>query len=150
VDTIIREDATGENQGRRIILPASFIGGDRFMQRLFQDSMAIVRFFGKPLFFITFTANPRWPEILRELKEGQNPLDRPDLIARVFRLKYKEFLSDLRKGVLGTYQGHLYIIEYQKRGLPYIHLLLFVFLTWRFTDLVLINKVICAELLDPE
>jgi hypothetical protein len=73
------------------------------MQRLFQDSMAIVRFFGKPLFFITFTANPRWPEILRELKEGQNPLDRPDLIARVFRLKYKEFLSDLRKGVLGTY-----------------------------------------------
>jgi hypothetical protein len=48
-------------------------------------------------------ANPRWPEILRELKEGQNPLDRPDLIARVFRLKYKEFLSDLCKGVLGTY-----------------------------------------------
>jgi hypothetical protein len=48
-------------------------------------------------------ANPRWPEILRELKEGQNPLDRPNLIAYVFRLKYKEFLSDLCKGVLGTY-----------------------------------------------
>jgi hypothetical protein len=31
VDTIIREDATGENQGCRIVLPASFIGGDRFM-----------------------------------------------------------------------------------------------------------------------
>jgi hypothetical protein len=59
VDTIIRKDTTGENQGRRIILSASFIGGDRFMQRLFQDSMAIIRFFSKPLFFITFTANPR-------------------------------------------------------------------------------------------
>jgi hypothetical protein len=48
-------------------------------------------------------ANPRWPEILRELKERQNPLNQPNLIARVFRLKYKEFLLDLRKGVLGTY-----------------------------------------------
>jgi hypothetical protein len=42
VDTIICEDAMGENQGRRIILSASFIGGDWFMQRLFQDSMAII------------------------------------------------------------------------------------------------------------
>jgi hypothetical protein len=58
VNTIIREDTTGKNQGRRIILPASFIGGDWFIQHLFQDSMAIIRFFGKPLFFITFTANP--------------------------------------------------------------------------------------------
>jgi hypothetical protein len=31
VDAMIREDATGENQGRRIVLPASFTGGDRFM-----------------------------------------------------------------------------------------------------------------------
>jgi hypothetical protein len=42
VDTIIRKDTIGKNQGRRIILPASFIGGDRFIQRLFQDSMAII------------------------------------------------------------------------------------------------------------
>jgi hypothetical protein len=74
--------------------------------------MAIISYFGKPNFFITFTANPRWPEILRELKEGQNPLDRPDLIARVFRLKCKEFLANLHKGVLGEHEGYLYIIKY--------------------------------------
>jgi hypothetical protein len=112
VDTIICEDITGENQGRRIILPTSFTGGNRFIQRLFQDSMAIIRHFNKPDFFITFTANPRWPKILRELKDGQNPLNRPDLIACVFRLKTREFLADIRKGILGGHKGHLYTIKY--------------------------------------
>jgi hypothetical protein len=109
---MIREDATGENQGRRIILSASFTGGNRFIQRLFQDSIVIIRHFSKPDFFITFMANPRWPEILRELKDGQNPLDRPDLIARVFRLKTREFLADIRKGILRGHKGYLYTIKY--------------------------------------
>jgi hypothetical protein len=109
--------------------------------------MAIIRHFGKPDFFITFTANPRWPEILRELKDGQNPLNQPNLIAYVFRLKTREFLADIYKGILRGHKGHLYTIKYQKRGLLYIYILLFISLTWRFIDLVLINKVICAELL---
>jgi hypothetical protein len=54
------------------------------MQQLFQDSMAIVCYFGKPTFFITFTANPQWPEIVRELFTGQQATDQPNLIARVF------------------------------------------------------------------
>ena len=33
---------------RPLILPSSYTGSDRFMQQLFQDSMAIVRHFGKP------------------------------------------------------------------------------------------------------
>ena len=47
-----------ENIGQRVILPSSFTGGDRFMQQLYQDSMAIVRYFGRPSLFITFTTNP--------------------------------------------------------------------------------------------
>lgn len=57
-DTLIREDINAGDIGRRVILPATFTGSDRYMQQLFQDSMAIVRYFGKPTFFITFTANP--------------------------------------------------------------------------------------------
>jgi len=45
--------------GRRSVLPSSYHGGDRFMQQLYQDSMALVRHFGKPSLFITFTANPK-------------------------------------------------------------------------------------------
>jgi hypothetical protein len=74
--------------------------------------MAIVRYFGKPTFFITFTANPRWPEIDGNLFPGQQLTDRPDLIARVFRLKVQELLIDLKNGLFGSYAGHVYTIEY--------------------------------------
>jgi helitron helicase-like protein len=33
------------------------------MQKSYQDSMAIVWTFGRPRYFITFTANPYWEEI---------------------------------------------------------------------------------------
>ena len=49
--------------------------------------MAIVRHFGRPTLFITFTANPKWKEIVDELLSGQNAVDRLDLVGRVFHLK---------------------------------------------------------------
>ena len=52
-----------ETLGRRVILPSTFIGSPRHMQQLYQDAMSIVRRFGKPDLFITFTCNPNWPEI---------------------------------------------------------------------------------------
>jgi hypothetical protein len=116
------------------------------MQQLFQDSMAIVRYHGKPTFFITFTASPHWPEITRNLLAGQQPADRPDLIARVFRLKVKELLADLKGGLFGPYQAHVYTIEYQKRGLPHIHLLLWLSSSVQFLTAERIDEVICAEL----
>lgn len=39
------------------------------------------------------TCNPEWKEITDNLKEDQQPRDRPDLTARVFRAK----LQDLKK-----------------------------------------------------
>jgi len=71
MDALIREDVNISDLGRRFILPSSFIGSDRFMQQLFQDSIAIIRYFGKPSFFVTFTANPHWPEITDNLLRGQ-------------------------------------------------------------------------------
>jgi hypothetical protein len=147
-DTLIREDVIPANLGRRFILPSSFTGSDRFMLQLFQDSMAIVRYFGKPTFFITFTANPRWVEITRELKPGQQPPDRPDLVARVFRLKGFELLMDVKNGVFGRHLGHVYTIEYQKRGLPHLHLLLFLHPDDKFITPEQVDEVVSAELPD--
>ena len=48
------------------------------------------------------TANPQWPEIQQELLPGQDPSDRPDLIAQVFRLKRDALLDDIIKnGIFG-------------------------------------------------
>ena len=147
-DAISRDDVNIEELGRRIVLPSSYTGSDHAMQQLYQDSMAIVRHFGKPTFFITFTANPKWPEITDALFPGQQATDRPDLIARVFHLKVRSLLTDLKGGLLGEYAGHVYTIEYQKRGLPHMHLLLFV-KGFIFNVPNLIDEVVCAELPNP-
>jgi hypothetical protein len=53
----------GSNVGLRIVLPSSHTGSPRNMQQLYQDSMALVRKFGKPDLFITMTCNPNWKDI---------------------------------------------------------------------------------------
>jgi hypothetical protein len=54
-----------------VVLPATFAGSPRDMNQLYQDSMALVRKFGKPDLFITMTCNSNWPEILHELRVGE-------------------------------------------------------------------------------
>ncbi|KAG2212942.1 hypothetical protein INT45_002312, partial [Circinella minor] len=114
-----------EALGRRVILPLSFIGSPRHIQQLYQDAMSIVRRFGKPDLFVTFTCNLNWPEIQISLLLGQRAPDRPDLTTRVFRLKLKQLMNDLTKDmVLGRVIGHVHTVEFQKRGLPHAHILL--------------------------
>ena len=54
---------------------------------LYIDAMSIVKKFGKPVFFVTMTANPCWPEIVDNLSPGSAAQGNPDLVARVFRMK---------------------------------------------------------------
>ena len=56
-DVLDQGDMNLSEVGRRVILPSSYVGGDRFMQQLYQDSMALVGRFGKPSPFITFMVN---------------------------------------------------------------------------------------------
>eukprot|EP00662_Eupelagonemidae_sp_cell21_P028983 gene28983-37926_t len=51
------------------------------MMQNYYDAMAMVARLGKPDFFITFTANPDWPEIRDNLRPGETAADRPDLVA---------------------------------------------------------------------
>lgn len=124
-DAVQAGDTDGKHTGKKIILPSSFIGSPRHMQQMYQDAMAIVRRFGKPDLFITFTCNPKWPDIERNLLSGQTSTDRLDLVARVFHLKLKELLKDITvKNVFGKVIAFVYTIEFQKRGLPHAHILL--------------------------
>ncbi|KAG6514057.1 hypothetical protein ZIOFF_024396 [Zingiber officinale] len=81
--------------------------------------------YGKPDLMLTMTCNPNWIEIKEQLLSGQSPQDRPDLITRVFKAKFEEFKKDiLDRGVLGKVISYSYVIEYQKRGLPHVHMLI--------------------------
>ncbi|KAB2624893.1 hypothetical protein D8674_016553 [Pyrus ussuriensis x Pyrus communis] len=86
--------------------------------------MTLIQRFGKPDLFITMTFNPSWEEIKSELLAGQTPQDRPDLLTRVFRAKLEQLKEDIiEKGVLGSVVAYAYVIEFQKRGLPHVHML---------------------------
>ncbi|GBM82666.1 hypothetical protein AVEN_42526-1 [Araneus ventricosus] len=100
-------------------------GSSHNMQQNYQDAMAMVRKFGKPDLFLTFTCNPSWFEVLNCMEGVQRPEDRPDIIIRVFNMKLKELLEDICKhGIFGTVLTYIYVIEFQKRGLPHAHILL--------------------------
>ena len=93
----------GSSTGKRVVLPSSYVGSRRFMDQLYYDGMAICSKFGFPDLFITFTCNPNWPEIQRVLEPLHlKPQDRPDIISRVFKIKFDQLLTDLtKKGMLG-------------------------------------------------
>ena len=137
--------------GRPVVLPSSFSGGTRAMQQNYQDAMAIVRGCGKPDYFLTFTASPTWPEIADNLAPGDTAANRPDLVARVFHLKFKAFLAVLlEQHVLGVAEGYAWTIEFQKRGLPHAHLLLIMRSADKPRTATDIDRVVCAELPDKE
>jgi hypothetical protein len=71
-------------------------------------------------------SNPQWPEIQHSLRPGQQAMDRYDVVCRVFNLKVQSLMADLRAGVLGKPVAHMHVVEWQKRGLPHVHLLLWL------------------------
>ena len=83
------------------------------------------------------------------LLPGQDPHDRLDIVARVFRLKVQKLLEMLKSEmVFGKPQVWLYSIEWQKRGLPHCHLLLWLIAEHKITP-DKIDDVICAEIPNP-
>lgn len=121
------------------------------MQQLYHDAMALVQEYGTPDLFITMTANPNWPEISRELHYGQTAIDRPDIVARVFRLKLKSLVDDLtKKNLFGRIQSWFYVIEFQKRGLPHTHLLIILEKRGTLKTAEDIDALVCAEIPDPD
>lgn len=136
------------NLGQTIILPSTFINSPRYLHEYTQDAFSYVRIYGRPDLFLTFTCNPSWKEITDELIPGQRPTDRHDIIARVFRQKVQKFVALLTKGyIFGEHQCFMYSIEWQKRGLPHMHLLLWLKNKIRSNQ---IDRIISAEIPDPQ
>ncbi len=148
--------------GKRIVLPASHPGSARHMYQLFQDSMAIARHCGKPDIFLTMTANPNWAEIQDNLlpyepddddpnqrEKHQTASDRPDIVACVFAQKIKAMLKDIKDGVFGDVHGYVFTVEFQKRGLPHIHLLIFLKHPHKIRDAAHVDSIVSAQIPDP-
>ncbi|XP_065678442.1 uncharacterized protein LOC136093385 [Hydra vulgaris] len=113
--------------GRVVILPSSYVGSPRALKENFEDAMAVIKKYGKPDLFITFTCNPKW----REIEENLNPED-------IFK-----------HGVFGKVVSHVQVIEFQKRGLPHVHILLHFVNADKLETAEDIDSLISAEIPDP-
>ncbi|KAH1069644.1 hypothetical protein GYH30_007009, partial [Glycine max] len=108
----------GLNKGKRVILPSTFVGSPRYMDQLYFDGMAICSHVGFPNLFITLTCNPNWPKIHRLLNLlNLKAADRPDIISK-----------------------------FQKRGLPHVHLFLFLHPDNKYPSSDEIDQIISVEI----
>ncbi|PIC42015.1 hypothetical protein B9Z55_009226 [Caenorhabditis nigoni] len=150
--TGLQDYVSGEEKGpigSRILLPASHTGSPRDMVQQYQDAMSVVSKYGKPDYFITMTCNPYWEEIQEHLEEDQTATDRPDIVARVFQMKVNEFRDDIvKKEIFGQVQAYIFVIEFQKRGLPHLHMLLIMKTGSKPRTASDVDKVISAEIPD--
>ena len=143
----INNDKDLNDIGKVVHLPGSYTGGDAYMRRKILDGLTYVIHHGPPDLFITVTCNPNWDEIKRELFPGQTAKDRPDLVARVFKMKVKKVMDILQNhNVFGYRQCYMFTIEWQKRGLPHVHILLWLKEKIHPSE---IDSVISAEIPDP-
>ncbi|XP_057247276.1 uncharacterized protein LOC130589758 [Beta vulgaris subsp. vulgaris] len=113
--------------------------------------MAMIQKFGKPDIFPTMTCNPSWSKIQSELLPKQVPNDRLDLLTRVFHAKFEELKKDvLERGILGKVVAYVYVVEFQKRGLPHVHMLLILEQTDKLTTPDDYDIIVRAEIPDEQ
>nr|AAQ56555.1 hypothetical protein OSJNBa0070J19.12 [Oryza sativa Japonica Group] len=80
---------------------------------------------------------------------GQHSADRPDIINRVFHVKLHLFMDDIvKKKFFGPVTAVVYTIEFQKRGLPHVHIILWLDKSGPLTPAD-IDRLISAQLPDP-
>ena len=156
----------GSNKGKKVVLPLTFVGSTRFMNQLYFDGMTIYSNVVFSYLFLTLTCNLKWPKIRRVLSNMNSiASDRPNIISRVFRIKFDQLLSYLTKNHLNgrviackyisTFYYYeliilyMYTIEFQKHGPPHANLLLFLHPNSKYPTGDDIDREISAEISCP-
>jgi hypothetical protein len=118
---------SGSSVGRRIILSASFTGSPRYLYQKYQDCIGICKKFGCPDLFVTFTSNAALAKIAAALPPVLTPSNRPEIVDRVFKMKLNILMDDIKKhNFFGPVNAAVYTIEFQKLGLPYAHIIIWL------------------------
>ena len=109
--------------------------------------MSIVNWYGMPDLFIAMTCNPNLKEISENLEHYETAIDRPDIVVKVFHHKVQEFKElVITRGVLRKCIAYTYVIEFQKRGLPHMHLLLYLDKNDKINISEKVDELISAEI----
>jgi hypothetical protein len=141
---------TGDSRiqmGHYYKLPSTYPGSPRNQAQNCLDAMQLMFRYGKPCLFTTFTCNPKWDEITSVIGENTPSEYHPVLVARVFQAKLKEMIADIESGrVFGRVVATTYVVEWQKRGLPHAHILIFLSDQNKIRTADDIDRIVWAEL----
>ncbi|XP_074323024.1 uncharacterized protein LOC141659973 [Apium graveolens] len=126
-------------------------GSKRYMQQNFQDALAVCRHVGHPDIFLTMTSNPFWDKIQKMMVfvPGCITANCPDIVSRVFRLKLEQLMTDIKSKGFGVCNGVMYVVEFQKRGLPHVHMLIWLDSAAKKNLKLNVDKYVSAEIPDP-
>ncbi|XP_070183583.1 uncharacterized protein [Littorina saxatilis] len=142
------EDLLRQDQGYRVL--KTLRSSPPYWQAKQKDLFAMIRQLGRPTFFATFSAaETRWLDLLRVLYRMEHSVDPTDddlenltwqeksqliqkdpvTCARYFDYRVqvlfrKVILSDLQ--LLGKVTDHFFRVEFQQRGSPHIHCMIWV------------------------
>ncbi|KAG5535834.1 hypothetical protein RHGRI_023563 [Rhododendron griersonianum] len=151
VDSIAHGESDPSKIGKRIVLPGIFIGGPRDMRRRYLNAMTLVERYGKPDLFLTMICNPSWQEIKDEMKPHEEAQNRLDLVSRVFRSKLEHLQKEIvRNQLFGPIAAYTFVVEFQKRGLPHVHMLMILKKPFKLDTIQKIDAAISAEIPDKK
>ena len=72
--------------------------------------------------------------------------DRPIAVDRIFWVKCQELVKDINQGAFGEVAAMMYTIEFQKRGLPHVHILIILTEKDKLRTAADVDRFISAEL----
>jgi hypothetical protein len=110
--------------GMRTFIPSSLTDSNEYWREVATKRFAISTPYGAPTSFLTFTMNPYWLDF-QALKRGDGPYSDSAMATIIFRSKMNTLMKFIHsRKMLGKVSAFVGRIEYQKRGLPHAHILL--------------------------
>lgn len=130
--------------GIKTYVPASFTGSYQYWKKVSNQGFYMTLILGPPKFFVTITFNPNWNEI-KALNTEPQIINNSPLIARTFNQKKHCFIDFIKKKkIFGNIEGILWRVEYQQRGYPHCHILLWS--DFDTDDVTKLDKILTCKL----
>ena len=109
------------------VMPNNVQGCKKTWQRHHQDLLAIIQELGKPTYFVTLTLNESDPDVQKCLR-GRPARDCPVEITEVFFAKFDAIKPLLfgKTALYGPVEDYWYRVEFQQRGAPHFHIIVWV------------------------
>ena len=122
----LNENVTFDNIDKKIIiLFFTHVDSSRYIKIKKQNVLVLIRIYDKFIFFVIFIYNSNWKKIKKDLLINVFVVNCFNFVARVFQLKLKKLIKNfIERYVLKKAKTHIYVIEFQKRDLSHVYILI--------------------------